>query len=124
MAEDPVRPKLVRAVAEFLEIDTELASRALHAAWEATKDDVTGPPPSWQPDLSDPAQALAHRVQGALNREFDGEPLFPCVVVVSEPVTQRVGFAATAITLGEVDELLLLGRGAAKRAVRQHGGRP
>jgi hypothetical protein len=120
---EPMRDKMVAAIADELGVSPERASAAMHRAWELTKDDEAGAPPSWQPDLSDPAQALARRVQAALEQEFDGEPLFPCVVVVQEPMTGRVGFAATQIPLGEADQLLLLGRGAARRAVRQHGGR-
>lgn len=118
MSED-MREKMVQTVAASLGVSEGRASAALHAAWEATKDDKGGAPPSWQPDLSDPGQALARRVQGALEREFEGEELFPCVVVVQENRSRRIGFAATAIELGEVDQLLMLGRGAARRAVRQ-----
>lgn len=118
---DPIRPKMVDALAGFLGISRSLASDALERVWEETKDVRSGAPPSWQPDLSDPGQALARRVQGALEREFDGEPLFRAIVVVEEPVSRRVGIAATAMNWGDVDELLMLGRGAAKRTVRQYG---
>lgn len=116
-----MRDKMAAAIADELGVSVQRASAAMHRAWEATKDDETSAPPSWQPDLSDPAQALARRAQAALEQEFDGEPLFPCAVVVQEPMTGRIGIAATQIPLGEVDQLLLLGRGAARRSVRQHG---
>lgn len=116
-----MRDKMVVAIAEELGVSHERASEAMHKAWEATKDDERGAPPSWQPDLSDPGQALARRVQGALEQEFDGEPLFPCAVVVQEPMTGRIGIAATQIPFGEVDQLLMLGRGAARRSGRHYG---
>jgi hypothetical protein len=118
---DDMREKMVAVLAERLGVSREDASDAMHAVWEATKDVKGGAPPSWQPDLSDPAQALARRVQAALEREFEGEPLFPCVVVVQDTLSNRIGFAATAIDLGEADQLLMLGRGAARRAARQAG---
>lgn len=118
-----MREKMVTVIADELGVTRERASAAMHRAWDATKDDGKGAPPSWQPDLSNPGQALARRVQAALEREFAGEPLFPCVVVVEEQMTRMIGFAATAISLGEADQLLMLGRGAARRAVRQHEAR-
>lgn len=81
------------------------------------QDDGTGP--NWQPDMSDAGQALARRVQAALEREFDGEPLFRCAVVVQENTTRRVGIAATGMNMDELDAFLLMGRGAAKRADRR-----
>jgi hypothetical protein len=72
-----------------------------------------------RPDLNDAGHALAHRVQQALTREFDGEELFPCVVVVEEPVQRSIGIAATAVPLEGVDQLLMLGRGAVRRVIRQ-----
>lgn len=118
---EPMRRRMAEVMAERLGVDVDDVSEAMHLAWEATKDVVGGAPMSWQPDLSDPAQALAHRAQMALTREFDGEPLFPACVVVQDNMTGRIGIAATAIELGDVDQLLLLGRGAARRSVRQHG---
>lgn len=113
---------MVDVVAEHLGVSRERASEAMHAAWEATKDVVDGTPPSWQPDMNDPGQALARRVQAALEREFAGEELFPCCVVVQEPMSGRMGLAATGLaTMGEVDHHLMLGRGAARRTARQHG---
>jgi hypothetical protein len=116
-----MREKMAQAIAASLGVSRERASQAMHAAWEATKDDGETAVPSWQPDLSDPGQALARRVQAALEREFDGEELFPCVVVVQENRSRRVGIAATMISLGEIDQLLLLGRGVARRSARRHG---
>jgi len=114
-----MRERMVKAIADHLGVTPERASAAMNAAWESTKDVKTGAAPSWQPDLSDPGQALARRVQEALEREFGGDPPFSCVVVVQDPATNRVGLAATAIDFGDVELLLMLGRGAAKRAVRQ-----
>lgn len=122
VAELDFRGRMVAAIAERLGVTLEDASDAMHAAWAATADDRSGSaPPSWQPDLSDPGQALARRVQAALEREFGGEPLFPCVVVVQEPLSNRVGLAVTAIGLGEADTLLMLGRGAVRRTRRHYG---
>jgi hypothetical protein len=117
---DPMRERMVQVIAASLGVSPERASAAMHAAWDATKGDGAKPP-SWQPDLNDPGQALAHRVQLALAREIDGEDLFSCVVVVQAP-TGHIGIAATAIDFGDVDQLLMLGRGAARRAVRQAAG--
>jgi hypothetical protein len=118
---DPMRERMAQVIADMLGVSVQRASEAMHAAWEATKDEETGTPPSWQPDLSDPGQALARRVQEALEREFDGEELFPCVVVVQENRSRRIGLAATAISFGEVEQLIMLGRGAARRSLRQQG---
>jgi hypothetical protein len=118
---DPMRERMAQVIADTLGVSVQRASEAMHAAWEATKDEETGTPPSWQPDLSDPGQALARRVQEALEREFDGEELFPCVVVVQENRSRRIGLAATAISFGEVEQLIMLGRGAARRSLRQQG---
>lgn len=120
-SEEPMRRRMAETMAEHLGADVDAVSEAMHLAWEETKNMDVAAVPSWQPDLSDPAQALSHRVQLAIAKEFDGEPYFPCAVVVQDNMTGRVGIAATAITLGEVDQLLLLGRGAARRSVRQHG---
>jgi hypothetical protein len=120
MSDDPMRARMAAAIAEDLGVSVEDASRAMHAAWEATKDDEKGTPFSRQPDLSNPGQALARRVQEALEREFSGEELFPCVVVV-QARTNHIGIAATALDAGEVEQLLMLGRGAARRSLRQHG---
>jgi hypothetical protein len=119
---DPMRERMAQVIADMLGVSVQRASEAMHAAWEATKDEETGTPPSWQPDLSDPGQALARRVQEALEREFDGEELFPCIVVVQENRSRRIGLAATEISFGEVEQLLMLGRGAARRSLRQHEG--
>lgn len=110
---------MVDVIAERLGADPQAVSDAMHEAWDATRDLETGTGFSWQPDLSNPGQALAHRVQQALEREFDGEDLFPCVVVVQDLMSNHIGLAATAVPAGEIDHLLLLGRGAAKRTVRQ-----
>lgn len=116
---DDMRDRMVAAVASTLGVTHEAASEAMHNAWEATKDVREGSPPSWQPDLTDPGQALAHRVQMALEREFAGEPLFSVVTVVEDPATRRIGMATTLRDFGSVEQLLMLGRGAARRAVRQ-----
>lgn len=97
-----------------------IAEGIIEASVEAIYSTPSGTQPSLQPDLSDPGQALAHRVQRALEREFDGEPLFPCVVVVEENMTRRVGVAATAVGLENVDRLLMLGRGTVRRTLREH----
>lgn len=115
-----MRARMVEALAAFLGIEHERASAALDHVWEATKDDGAEAPPSWQPDLDDPAQALAHRVQLALEREFAGEPLFPTCVLVEDPDTRRIGLAATALAAGEIESFLLLGRGMVRRVLRQH----
>jgi hypothetical protein len=120
MSDDPMRARMAAAIAEDLGVSVEDASRAMHAAWEATKDDETGTPPSWQPDLSNPGEALARRVQAALEREFSGEELFPVVVVV-QARTGHIGLAVTDLDFGGVEQLLMLGRGAARRSLRQHG---
>jgi hypothetical protein len=114
-----MRERMVRAMADYLDVSDQRVSEAMDVAFQATKDIKGGAPPSWQPDMSDAGQALARRAQSALEHEFEGEPLFPCVVVVQEPTTHRIGIAATAIDFGDVDQLLMLGRGAARRAVRQ-----
>lgn len=100
-----------------------IAKAVLHDYVAYVDEHTDDPVPNFQPDLNDPAQALARRVQGALEREFAGEDLFPCVVVVADNASGRVGLAATAISLQEVDNVLLLGRGAARRAVRLGDGR-
>jgi hypothetical protein len=94
MSDDPMRARMAAAIAEDLGVSVEDASRAMHAAWEATKDDEKGTPFSRQPDLSNPGQALARRVQAALEREFSGEELFPVVVVV-QARTNHIGLAVT-----------------------------
>lgn len=118
--------RILEALADIASGDApdprERAARAVREFVALVDEHTEDVPPNWQPDLSDPAQALARRVQAALEREFDGEPLFPCCVVVQENTTRRVGLAATAMGLEGVDSLLLLGRGAARRAVR-HAGR-
>lgn len=117
---DELRERMVDAVSAELGVSRERASAAMHAAWEATKDHRGGAaPPSYQPDLADPGQALAHRVQAALEREFTGERLFPCVVVVQDGRSGRVGVAATAVTLAE--QLVRLGAGTLRRQARQFG---
>lgn len=118
----PMRARMVATMAEFLDIPYERASDAMHAMWEATKD-IDGGSGPWthEPNLKNPGIALAHRVQMAMAREFDGEDYFPAVVVVQSR-TGHVGLAATAITGGEVENLLRLGIGAARRNTRQHGG--
>jgi hypothetical protein len=58
-------------------------------------------------------------VQEALEREFQGEPIFGAMVVVEEPQTRRIGVAATVRSLEEADLLLMLGRGVVKRAIRK-----
>lgn len=117
-----MRAKMVAALAEFLDIDYELASQALHHTWEATKDVRTGgdTPATWQPDLENPGQALAHRVQMAMTAEFDGEELFPAVVVV-QAREGHVGLAVTAIQFNDAEWLLRMGIGAIRRTVRQQG---
>lgn len=124
------RELMIAAAARVLDPDNaspaatrELAAQVLEEAMDAARGSPAGPPPSWQPDLSDPGQALARRVQEALEREFDGEELFPCVVVVQENRTRRVGMAATAIGMNDVVHLLTLGRGAAMRVIREQGER-
>lgn len=120
----PMRAKMVATLAEFLDISYEKASAALHEVWEHTKDVDSGENvPSWQPDLSNPGHALAHRVQQAITREFDGEEMFEACVVVRAR-TGHIGMAATMITFEEVEWLLRMGIGSARRTVRQHGGEP
>lgn len=119
MSDDPMRERMVDAIAGHLEVPREQASAAMNAAWEATKDVRGGGPPSWQPDMDDPGQRLARRVQAALEREFSDEPLFPCVVVVQDDRSRRIGIAATAIHFADVELLLRLGMGTARRIDRQ-----
>lgn len=116
-----MRAKMVATLAEHLDITYEKASEALNAVWSATMDiDVSKQPWSKDPNLQNPGVALAHRVQECLTREFSGEEIFPAVVVV-QARDGHVGMAATAITVDQVEQLLRLGIGAARRNRRQHG---
>jgi hypothetical protein len=110
---------LVEALSAIAREGDETAQRALDDFMALADELADDPRPDFQPDLSDPGQALARRVQEALEREFQGEPIFGAMVVVEEPQTRRIGVAATVRSLEEADLLLMLGRGVVKRAIRK-----
>lgn len=119
---DPFRQRMVVALAEFLAIPEDRASAAMNHIWEATKDyRGQGGPPRSTPDPADPGHALAHRIQMMLEREFDGEEAFPCVVTVQDNRTRRVGIAISGIPWDEAEPLLRLGMGTVRRQHRQYG---
>jgi hypothetical protein len=116
-----MRAKSVAALAEFLDISYERASDALNVTWAATMD-IDKASGAWtqDPNVTSPGIQLAHRVQACLDREFSDEDLFAAVVLVRSP-TGHIGLATTAISIEEVEQLLRLGIGAARRNSRQHG---
>ena len=110
----PMRAKMVAALAEFLDIDYERASKALDAVYAATNNTGDRDIFKIDPNLQNPGVAIAHRIQAAVCREFEGEQIIPAVCV-AQAASGHVGLAASSVATEEIENLLLLGLRAVRR---------
>lgn len=112
------RELMVTTLAERLGIDQARAEDALMAAFDAVH--VSPVAGGWTPQPRDGLAGvqLAKRVEDAVAKEFDGEPLFPCCIVVQDERSGQIGLAAISLLADDVPRFLLLGRGAAMRGLR------
>jgi hypothetical protein len=83
---------------------------------------------AFEPDMSDPAQAIVHRAveacKRALMEEFGSDVDVPNVTVVtSVPPDGRIGVASTEPNAELVHEVLMLGMGATRGAMRARASR-
>lgn len=84
---------------------------------------------SKDPDLEDPAVALARRameraIKPAMRKEFRDEKLMPNVtVVVAAPPEGKIGLGSTEPDAGSIMQALVAAQGMVRRSIRLQAGR-